>query len=123
LRKLPKWEAKQDLYRGVNLDVTKKYPDKYQLQSKITWSSLVSTTTQIHVVTSFFPPNSECTIFTINGVFSGRSVQQASSQPNETEILLPPGSRFEVVSIAKIGLAVMVQLKQIPSLEKMLQME
>ena len=46
-----------------------------------------------------------------------------SAFPNEEEILLPPGSRFEVIGVSPHGDLTLVQIRQIPSLEKSLKLE
>jgi len=54
---------------------------------------------------------------------SGRSIHPFSGVPSESEVLIPAGSQFKIISIVEIGLVTMVQLKQIPSLEKHLKLE
>jgi hypothetical protein len=114
LQKIPFWNGHQDLYRGVNLDLVKNYPQKYQVGKKITWYSCTSTTTRLSKIMSFLP-SAPRTIFTINGAFSGRSIQQFSALQDEAEILLPPGSRFEVIDIITVDGATTIQLHQIPT--------
>jgi len=124
LQKIPKWNVQQDLYRGVNLDMVKNYPQKYQVGKKITWYSFTSTTTRLSKIMAFLPsPTKSRTIFTINGAFSGRSIQQFSALQDEAEILLPPGSRFEVIDIITVDGVTTIQLRQIPTLEKGLKLE
>jgi len=122
LQKIPKWIGQQDLYRGVNQDLVKNFPEIYQVGKKLTWYSCTSTTTHLTKIMSFLP-SAPRTIFTINGAFSGRSIQQFSALQDEAEILLPPGSRFEVIGIIAVDGATMIQIKQIPSLEKSLKFE
>jgi len=66
----------------------------------ITWYGFTSTTTNLGKVQSFLA-DEESTIFCINGCFSGRSIQQFSGHPDEAEVLIPPGSRFSIVSIIR----------------------
>jgi len=124
LRKIPKWSLPQDLYRGVPLNLLKEYPDKYAMGKKIIWYSCTSTTTNLSQIMKFLPQSKGRTVFTINGAFSGRSIATFSAIPTESEVLLPPGTRFEVVGIAKLDESTtLIQLKQIPSLEQDLQLE
>jgi len=122
LRKLPKWVVKQDLYRGVCLNLVKAYPQKYCKGGIITWYGFTSTTTNLEKVKSFLGDN-DGTIFSINDCISGRSIRIFSGLPSEDEILIPAGSRFQIVSIVSFGKITMIQLKQIPTLEKLLKME
>jgi small GTP-binding protein len=123
LTKIPIWKSNQDLYRAVSLDLVNLYPKKYQIGKKITWYSCTSTTTQLQSITNFLPKDTACTIFTINGTFSGRPLQIFSALPNEFEVLLPPASRFEIVSVVPVAHITMIQLRQIPTLEKVLNLE
>jgi len=123
LRKIPKWKHTHDLYRGVQGDLTKKYPGKYEKGKQITWYGFTSATTEFGVITNFLPQNQTITVFALNVIFSGRSVNHFSAIPNESEILIPPGSRFEVVSVGNMPQVVLIQLKQIPTMEKLLNME
>jgi len=124
LIKIPKWNCQQDLYRGVSCNLVQDYPDKYILGTKITWYSCTSTTTNLPKIMAFLPQNKPRTIFTINGVFSGRPIQNFSAVPDEAEILIPPGSRFEIVGVVQLDAnTTMIQMKQVASLEKQLKME
>jgi len=127
LRKIPKWNCTHDLYRGVKGDLTQKYPEKYVVGKTITWYAFSSATTRVDVITSFVlsdkPEPEPGTVFTLNGVFSGRSVKHFSAMPKESEILIPPGSMFKVMSVTHIHLVAWIQLKQIPTLETLLKME
>jgi len=122
--KLPLWSGAQDLYRGVGIDVVKRYPESYVKDNKITWYSCTSTSADVSVITECLSSiNGPRTLFTINGVFSGRLSSSVSVNRKDEEILLPPGSRFLVVSVARLENTVMVQLRQIPTLEKSLNLE
>eukprot|EP01124_Arcella_intermedia_P021513 TRINITY_DN3014_c1_g4_i1.p1 TRINITY_DN3014_c1_g4~~TRINITY_DN3014_c1_g4_i1.p1 ORF type:complete len:378 (+),score=93.72 TRINITY_DN3014_c1_g4_i1:73-1206(+) len=122
-RKIPKWQGNQDLYRGVQLDLVSLFPSKYKIGGIITWFSFSSTTTNLNVVKAFLPEGQQVTIFMINNAFSGRCIQDYSVFNDECEVLLPPASRFEIVSITPFGTYTFVQMKQIPTLEIMLQLE
>jgi len=121
LRKLPKEELKQDLYRGVDQNLVKRFPEKYKVGSRIIWYGFTSTTTNFSKVKSFIG-NAEGTIFVMNGCFSGRSVNKFSGHGGESEVILPAGSRFEIVGVIYFGDITIIQLKQLGSLE-LLEME
>jgi hypothetical protein len=123
LRKIPKVVLKQDLYRGINQNVIKNYPKKYTVGSKITWYGFTSTTTNFNKVKNFIG-KSEGTVFVINGCFSGRLIHNFSGHSEESEVILPAGSRFEIVGVTDFGdKLTFIQLKQENSLEKLLMME
>jgi len=121
MRKVPLWKGSQDLYRGVSVDLSKN--PRYKEGKTITWSACTSATTKQDVVKGFLPAGEERTIVTMNGVFSGRSVKAFSATGGEEEVLLPPGTRFRVIAIWHINEVTMLQLQQIPTLEKRLALE
>jgi len=121
LRKIPIWKAQQDVYRGVALNLVGLYGEKYKEGKTISWYSFSSTTTNLKKVQEFLG-DQESTIFCINGCLSGRSIQKFSAHPNEAEILLPPGSRFQIISILR-GKMTLIQMKQLPTWEKLLKLE
>jgi len=115
------WAVQQDLYRGVSCDLVGKFVDKYMVGTKITWYACTSATTHFEQIMKFLPENEPRTIFTINRVFSGRPLNMVSSMPEEVEVLLPPASRFEIISVTKTSnmpVTWTVQLQQIEPLEK-----
>jgi len=105
--------------------VVEKFPHHYKTGEIITWHGFSSTTTLLEVVKSFLTrSNAEGgTIFTINGTFSGRHINRYSAYQQEVEVLLPPCSRFEVLSVFQISSIWWIQLRQIPTLEKQLYLE
>jgi len=123
LRKIPKWIGNQDVYRAVLLNIVEKYPTHYSVGSTITWYGFSSTTTKFEIIKNFLKESNTGTIFTINGTFSGRFIGFYSAHQNESEILLPPCSRFEVISTSILGGFNFIQLKQIPSLDILLDIE
>jgi len=122
LRKIPIWKGSQDVYRGVAKNLVKLNPDKYSKGKKITWYGFTSTTTNLEKIQSFIK-NADSTIFCINGCLSGRAIEKYSGHPDEAEILIPPGSKFEIVGIIPLIQVTMIQLKQIPGIEKSFKME
>jgi len=123
LRKIPKWNPVQDLYRGVNQNLVKIYPQKYVEDAEITWYGFTSTSTKLSTIKNFMKNDPEGTVFAINGCISGRSINSFSGHSNEAEVLIPPGSRFSIISIFPMGNITMIQMKQIPTLEVLLKME
>jgi len=122
LRKIPPWVSNQDLYRGVNQNLVKKYPNKYVSGKDITFYGFTSTSTKLEKVKDFIG-KSEGTILSINGCFSGRLINTFSGYPEESEVLIPAGSRFTIISVLEFENITMIQLKQIPTLEILLGME
>eukprot|EP01124_Arcella_intermedia_P026877 TRINITY_DN5150_c1_g1_i5.p1 TRINITY_DN5150_c1_g1~~TRINITY_DN5150_c1_g1_i5.p1 ORF type:complete len:212 (-),score=63.55 TRINITY_DN5150_c1_g1_i5:55-660(-) len=123
IQKIPKWQGSQDLYRGVSQDLVQQYPSRYKEGETITWYAFTSTTTNLKTVKSFLPEDKPSTIFTINGSFSGRCIQDYSAFQTEFEVLLPPGSRFQIISIMKFGNLTIIQIKQTPTFETLLKLE
>jgi len=95
---------------------------KYAKGKEIIWFGCTSTTTNMETITNFLG-NQEGTIFCINGCLSGRAIHNVSSVPSELEVIVPPGSRFEIKSIMVMGNITLIQLKQIPSFETLLKFE
>jgi len=124
IRKIPKWEGSQDLYHGINHNLVVEFPDKYIVGRKITWYECTSTTTHFETMLSILPFGSPRTVFIISGVFSGRSIKQFSATPNNADILIPPGSRFEIIGITRLDeFSFIIRMKQIPTLEILLGLE
>jgi len=121
LLKLPKWKPKQDLYRAVNVDLVEKYPEKYCPGNEISWYGFTSTTKSFNIVVKFLnkkKSNGIGTIFTINRCLSGRRIDHISSAPTESEVIIPPVSKFKIKSINKLSEKItIIQIKQIISEE------
>ena len=124
LKKIPIQSLKQDLYRGVPLDLVRQYPHKYDLSKSFVEYAFISATFKLDQISPFLG-QFQRTIFAINGCFSGRLIHPFSANPSECEILLPPTSRFEVVGHLKLDAnTTIVQVKQLSSLENdVLQLE
>lgn len=109
LKKTPFYTTTQDLYRGVAEDLVTKYPQKYKVNNIITWYGFTSTSTKMDTVRKILDKYKKqrsssadpfkSVIFCINSVFSGRSIKEFSGIPDEDEILLPPASRFKIITI------------------------
>jgi hypothetical protein len=116
LRKIPAQKMNQDLYRGVSRNLVSLNPAKYCKGKMIVEYAVTSTTCLFKTVVGFVGSGSS-TIFTINGAFSARSITPYSAMPSEDEYVFSPTTRFQICSIAKLGLTTTIQMKQVPSLE------
>lgn len=112
LQKLP--SIKEYVWRGVpGINFSSKYPKGM----KFPWSGVSSCTTDIGVLKSktLLGNSGPRTLFSIE-CFNGKSIKKHSRFPSEQEVLLMPGSYFEVVGIlpggASNGLDI-IQLKEI----------
>jgi len=127
MSKIPIWNplTLQDVYRGVNVNLVKKYPQKYKKGNEIIWYTFTSTTLDISKVQNFLQreknESKEGTIFTLNNAnLSGRDIRFYSRHKEEVEVLFPPGSRFSIISILNLDDIIpfsIIQLKQLPTLE------
>ncbi|CAF1185276.1 unnamed protein product [Adineta steineri] len=89
--KLPKFRG--TIFRGINKDVTK----SFKKNQKITWWSISSCSTSVDVISSFISKSSSSTLFHIK-CLNGKSISSFTCYPNENEVILMPGTIFEVVS-------------------------
>jgi hypothetical protein len=115
-KKVPPRLPYQDLYRGISRDVKALDPMKYTKDNTFTEYGVMSTTCHLHTVSGFLGQGS-CTLFTINDIFSARSIAPYSALP-EDEFVFPPTTRFHVVSSLTMGRVTMIQLRQLASLEQ-----
>ncbi|CAF2131974.1 unnamed protein product [Rotaria magnacalcarata] len=81
------------VYRGIQLDLSKSYPKG----STFTWWSFSSCTASVDVLQSFMNTIGVRTLFAIE-CLSGKDIQHHSLYPNEQEILLNAGVRFQVTA-------------------------
>ncbi|CAF1473607.1 unnamed protein product [Adineta steineri] len=89
--KLPKFKG--IIYRGIDKDVTM----KFKKGERITWWSISSCSTSINVISKFISKSSSSTLFNIE-CLNGKSVSSYTCYPKEDEVILMPGTMFEVVS-------------------------
>ncbi|CAF1155524.1 unnamed protein product [Adineta steineri] len=89
--KLPRFKG--IIYRGIDKDVTM----KFKKGQRITWWSISSCSTSINVISSFLHKTSSSTLFNIE-CLNGKSISSYTCYPNENEVILMPGTMFEVVS-------------------------
>jgi hypothetical protein len=89
--KLP--NVKDVVWRGVNKDVTQ----SFKKGQKITWWSISSCSTSVNVISSFLGKVPQSTLFNIQ-CSTGKSIAAYTCYPNENEVILMPGTTFEVVS-------------------------
>jgi len=89
--KLPK--CKDIVWRGVNKDVSK----SFKKGQKITWWSISSCSTSVNVISAFLGKVPQSTLFSIQ-CSSGKSISAYTCYPSENEVILMPGTTFEVVA-------------------------
>ncbi|CAF4182897.1 unnamed protein product, partial [Adineta steineri] len=89
--KLPKFKG--TVFRGIDKDVTK----SFKKGQKITWWSISSCSTSVNVISTFLHKSSSSTLFHIE-CLNGKSISSYTCYPNENEVILMPGTIFEVVS-------------------------
>ncbi|CAF1411028.1 unnamed protein product [Adineta steineri] len=106
--KLPKFRG--TIFRGINKDVTK----SFKKNQKITWWSISSCSTSVDVISSFISKSSSSTLFHIK-CLNGKSISSFTCYPNENEVILMPGTIFEVVSdpLNHLGGLNIIHLKEI----------
>ncbi|CAF3978893.1 unnamed protein product [Adineta steineri] len=89
--KLPKFKG--IIYRGIDKDVTM----NFKKGQKITWWSISSCTTSVDVISAFLHKSSSSTLFNIE-CLNGKLISSYTCYSNENEVILMPGTVFEVVS-------------------------
>ena len=108
LQKLPR--ADVVVYRGVKIDLASKYPEG----EAVTWWSFSSSTSEVGVLKNdqFLGDQGKRTIFSVRTT-RAVDVSALSALPFEKEMLVLPGSVFEVKSTLPLGNGLtMVQLEQ-----------
>ena len=90
---------KNTVFRGIRLDLSDKY--RHPMLTPITWPSFTSCTASLHVLhdakyLGVEGARTKFTIFLTTG--RARSIAFISAFKNEEEILLPPNSRFKLLS-------------------------
>ena len=113
LAKCDRYEGAQ-VFRGVKADLSAQYPK----DREVTWFQFSSCTCDIQVEQSeqFCGSSGTRTLFSIE-LTTGRAriITKFSLVPSEAEVLLPPNSRFKVVSQFDAGNGlVIIQLKELP---------
>ncbi len=89
--KLP--EFKGIVWRGVNKDVT----TAFKKGQKITWWSVTSCSKSVDVISSFLDKSPQSTLFNIQ-CSTGKIIAAYTCYPAEDEVILMPGTTFEVVA-------------------------
>ena len=80
------------VWRGVNKDVSQ----SFKKGQKITWWSISSCSTLVKVISSFLGEVPQSTLFNIQ-CSTGKCIAEYTCYPSENEIILMPGTTFEVV--------------------------
>ncbi|CAE8601404.1 unnamed protein product, partial [Polarella glacialis] len=102
------------LYRGVKMDLKDNYPKG----RKVIWHGPSSCTTDIDVLTcdQFLGTTGVGTIFVIELTqHQAREITRYSLIPDEHEVMLPAGSKFEVLSQLPRGDLTIITLKEVQS--------
>lgn len=121
-RKIPTWQDGQQgksLFRGVARDLVREFPQKYREGATFSWWGCTSTSTDLGKATQF-TGTERGTLFVIENAFSGRLIEAFSALSSEREVIFPPASRFEVLSVdlyAQTSCAV-VRIRQVQSQEQ-----
>jgi hypothetical protein len=89
LEKLP--TVKEVLWRGVSLDIGKKFTEN-QL---VTWWSINSCSSSVNVIKSFIGDETNSTLFLIEAI-NGKRISGYTEFENENEIILKMGTQFRV---------------------------
>ncbi|CAF1547290.1 unnamed protein product [Rotaria sordida] len=89
--KLPKFKG--TVWRGVNKNVS----HTFKKGQKITWWSVSSCSTSVDVISSFLGNAPQSTLFNIDCI-NGKSIAAYTCYPAEDEVILMPGTTFEVVA-------------------------
>ncbi|CAF2098780.1 unnamed protein product [Rotaria magnacalcarata] len=89
--KLPNFKG--TVWRGVNRDVS----ETFKRGERITWWSVSSCSTSMDIISSFLGTNPQSTLFNIECA-TGKSIAMYTCYPNENEVILMPGTMFEVMS-------------------------
>jgi hypothetical protein len=119
MRKIPEPTDVWQLTRGCKDALG----NEYKIGQTIQWAAFSSTATNIGVMNEFVGTVGKRTLFQVRLLSPsyGRSLQDFSLFPDESEILLAPGCTFDVTSIFDAGNGLtMVQLQQVPSADQIL---
>jgi hypothetical protein len=104
------------VFRGVKADLRSDYPEG----RKVTWHGFCSTTKSAAVLSreEFCGQSGKRTIFAIKLTQGqAREITRYSLVASEDEVLLPPGCRFEVESVLPQGDLTLIQMRELPSRE------
>jgi hypothetical protein len=98
------------VWRGVNKDLSK----SFKIGDTVTWWSVSSCSTSVGVIKDFISASSQGTLFLIECV-NAKNISDYACFPNEDELILMPGTQFEVVanSLDHHGGLHVVHLKEI----------
>ena len=91
MSRLPKFKG--TVWRGVNKDVSK----IFKKGQRLTWWSVSSCSASVNVISAFLDKAPQSTLFNIE-CSSGKSIAPYTCYPTEDEIILMPGTTFEVVA-------------------------
>ncbi|CAF1359226.1 unnamed protein product [Rotaria sordida] len=108
LQKLP--SVQDRVWRGINGNIV----GQYKANSVHVWWGASSCSDQVHVTETFLDKKSDRTLFSIK-CYEGKIIKNHSAFPNESEIVLPPGTCLRVKSLSNIAAKVhIIDMEQIP---------
>lgn len=106
LNKLP--SQKERVWRGIKGNV-KNY---YVKGTRLIWTGISSTSTDIEVIRGFLPDNKHTTVFSVDCLY-GKSIVNHSAIPNEQEIILMPGTILVIKGILPSSSYDIIDLKEV----------
>jgi hypothetical protein len=114
MRALEKLPSIQDrVWRGINADIS----GQYQPQSVHVWWGATSCSDMVHVTDTFLDKDSYRTLFNIK-CYEGKIITKHSAFPNESEIVLLPGTCLRVKSVSNPAPKLhIIDIEQIPYVE------
>ena len=121
MRKIPE-PTETSLIRGCKSSLTN-WGSDFQVGHTFQWAAFSSTATKIEVMKEFLGTVGERTLFTIKLLSPsyGRSLQDFSLFPDESEVLLAPGCTFKLTSLFDAGHGLtMIQCEQVMSADEIL---
>lgn len=108
LGKLPSIQDR--VWRGVNGDIS----EQYKPNSVHVWWGASSCSDMVHVTDGFLDKDNYRTLFNIK-CYEGKIIKNHSAFPNESEIVLPPGTCLKVKSVSSPAPQLhIIDMEQIP---------
>jgi hypothetical protein len=122
IRKIPEPTETRELIRGCKSSL-KNWGDEFKVGHTFQWAAFSSTARKIEVMKEFLGTAGERTLFQIKLLSPsyGRSLQDFSFFPDESEVLLAPGCTFTLTSMCDLGHGLtIVQCEQVASADQIL---
>jgi len=118
LKEIP-CESVKTVYRGVPKNVTKEYPERYEVGNTVIWYTFTSTSIIQKTADEFIKNQPASTLFIIHNV-TAWSLKSLSEFSKEEEYLLPPTTTFKIKKITSpiFSKMVIIEMEQIPAIER-----